>query len=183
MAKTTISIHIKDEQRISARVEETAVIHIGLNASLSQGGNRLTFSSPAGMERFRRKLAPLESKRARREQENQEYTEPEGDEAKAKKPRTGNDTRVVVGNDTRAVVEIEDEDEITLSCTTDETTVRIGPHVKVSATHQKMAELKKRIGYALMEAKSGKLHPPEDSVRGRPQPHEQDLQEKGMGTG
>ena len=61
MAKIAVSIHIKDEQRISARVEETAVIHIGLNSSLSQGGNSLKFSSPAGMERFREKLAPLEA--------------------------------------------------------------------------------------------------------------------------
>ena len=61
--------------------------------------------------------------------------------------------KLVTGNDTRAVVEIEDEDEITLSCTLLEATVQIGPHVTVSATHQKMAALKKQIGYALETAR------------------------------
>ena len=145
MAKTTISIHIKDEQRISARVEENAVIHIGLNASLSQGGNSLKFSSPAGMERFREKLAPLERTRAWLEQENQGSMKPEGGGEPAKK--------LVAGNDTRAVVEIEDEDEITLSCTPLEVTVQIGPHVSLKSSHQKMADLNRQMGHALKTAR------------------------------
>ena len=149
MAKIAISIHIQDEQRISARVEKTAVIHIGLNASLSQGGNSLMFSSPAGMERFREKLAPLDDMRARREQENQNLTKPEGGGEPAKEL----EKKLVVGNDTQAVVEIEDEDEITLSCTLLEAAVQIGPNVTVSATHQKMAALKKEMGYALETAR------------------------------
>ena len=89
--------------------------------------------------------------RARLEQENQGLMKPEasggpddGGEP-AKKP--------VVGNDTRAVVEIEDDDEITLSCTLEDVTVQIGPHVSLKSSHQKIADLKRQMGYALETAR------------------------------
>ena len=149
MAKIDISIHIGNEQRISARVEETTVIHIGLNSSLSQGGNSLKFSSPAGMEQFRDKLDPLERMRAWLEQENQGLMKPEVSGETTKELGK----KLVAGNDTRAVVEIEDDDEITLSCTLEDVTVRIGRHVSLKSSHQKIADLKRKMGYALETAR------------------------------